>query len=133
MAGLPELSEVLKIMKPKIQPGEYIFCVVSEAKFRTMNIKALCTFKEKEGISAILDRPSADGNAIQYSSVWKMISLSVNSSLESIGMLAAISTRFAKERIPLNVISAYHHDHLFVPVQFAEKAMALLKKIGEEA
>ncbi len=133
MASPIDLRELLKIMKPKLQLGEWVFCVVSEVKFRHMNIKALCTFKEKEGISAILDRPSADANSIQYSSMWRMISLSLHSNLEGIGMLAAISTRFAKEGIPLNIVSAYHHDHLFVPAKSVDRALAILKDIGEKA
>ena len=133
MAEITNLKQILASLKPKLQMGEYAFCVVSEEKFRHMNIKALCTFKEKEGISAILDRPSADSNGIHYDTAWRMISLTVHSALEGIGLLAAVSARFAKEGIPLNVVSAYHHDHLFVPSKFADRALGILQEMQEKA
>ena len=44
-----------------------------------------------------------------------MITLDVHSSLESVGFLAAVSARLAAAGIPCNAVSAFHHDHLFVP------------------
>jgi hypothetical protein len=58
-----------------------------------------------------------------------LITLTVNSDLFEVGLLAAVTAALAKEKIPCNAISAYHHDHLLVPYEMKDKALALLKKL----
>lgn len=55
-----------------------------------------------------------------------MITLTVHSSLEAVGFLAVITRHLAQHSISVNAVSAYHHDHLFVPVHRADEAMRLL-------
>jgi hypothetical protein len=59
-----------------------------------------------------------------------MITLEVNSSLEAVGFLAAITGRLAEAGIPVNPVSGFHHDHLFMPEGRAEEAMAILGKMA---
>jgi len=61
-----------------------------------------------------------------FLSVFRMIALSVRSSLDAVGFLAAISQKLAEHEISVNAISAYYHDHLFVPTAQAERVMELL-------
>lgn len=58
-----------------------------------------------------------------------MITLNVNSSLNVVGFLAHISSKIAEAEIPVNVVSAFYHDHLFIPVEKAYDALKLLKEI----
>ncbi|WP_414640799.1 ACT domain-containing protein [Archangium sp.] len=55
-----------------------------------------------------------------------MLTLSVHSSLEAVGFLAAVTTRLAARGISVNPVSAYFHDHLFVPSARATESLALL-------
>ncbi len=57
----------------------------------------------------------------------RMITLRVASSLEAIGFLAAITAELAQAGIAVNPVSAFHHDHLFVPEDRAEEAMTILR------
>ncbi len=132
LEAISDLNVLIKNMKPKIALAEYVFCVVSEAKFRLMNIKPICTFREREGVTAIIDKASADSNGIHYTGTWKLISISIYSDLHSIGFLAAITAKLAEAGISVNIVSAYHHDHLFVPLEKAQACMQLLKKMSEE-
>ena len=52
-----------------------------------------------------------------------MITLSVHSSLDAVGFLAAITNKLAAAAISFNPVSAYYHDHLFIPANRAEQAM----------
>ena len=50
----------------------------------------------------------------------------MHSSLEAVGLLAEVARRLAAHGISVNVVSGYYHDHLFVPVDRAEEALAAL-------
>ena len=130
MAGLTRLSLLLKAMKPKLQKGEWVFCCVPEKKFSRIKIKPLLTFKEKEGVTLIIEKKMAKANSLHYSESWSLITLQVHSSLTAVGFLALITNRLAKEGISINVISAHYHDHLFVPSGKAKKAIGILKRLS---
>ena len=61
-----------------------------------------------------------------------MITLTVHSSLEAIGLLASVATSLATAGIPCNAVAAYHHDHLFVPNELADQALSVLRGIATE-
>ena len=55
--------------------------------------------------------------------------LEIHSSLEAVGFLAAILPPLAAAGIGVNPVSAFHHDHLFVPEQRAAEALAILEAL----
>ena len=61
-----------------------------------------------------------------------MITLNVHSSLEAVGFLAAITARLAAAGMGVNPVSAYFHDHLFVPADRVDEAMAILEGLAAE-
>ena len=64
----------------------------------------------------------------------RRITLGVHSSLEAVGLTAVVSTLLAKHEISAaNMIAGYHHDHLFVPANDAERAVELLIQLAEES
>ena len=65
---------------------------------------------------------------INYESVYKLISLNVHSSLDAVGLTAAFSTKLAEKNISANVVAAYYHDHIFVPEEKAEQALAAISE-----
>jgi hypothetical protein len=60
-----------------------------------------------------------------------MITLTVHSSLEAVGFLAA--GRLAEAGISVNAVSAYYHDHLFVAEHRADEALRLLQSMSKQA
>lgn len=63
----------------------------------------------------------------------RMLTLNVHSSLEAVGFLAAITARLATAGIGVNPVSAFYHDHLFVPADRAEEALDVLQKLAADA
>ena len=59
----------------------------------------------------------------------RQISLQVHSSLDGVGLTAAVSGLLAEHGIACNMVAAFHHDHLFVPADRAEEALALLQRL----
>jgi uncharacterized protein len=58
------------------------------------------------------------------------LTLDVHSSLEAVGLTAAVSARLAALGIACNVIAGYHHDHLLVPVGRADQAIDALSSVS---
>ncbi len=130
MNGEQNLEKLLKTMKPKLNPGEYIFYTTGDiAGFDPSNIVML--FREEEGNTLILEKVYADSLDIAYHSTFSWITLSVHSSLEAVGLTAAFSTALAAKKISCNVVAGFYHDHIFVGPKDAEKAMEILERFSE--
>ncbi len=125
MSGETDLTQLLQNMRPERRPGEYVFCIVNSSAQATA-LEPVCVFQEQEGVSVILPKEQADARSLSYSLVCAWITLMVHSSLEAVGLTAAVSQALAEENISCNVVAAYYHDHLFVPVKDAERAMVVL-------
>ena len=80
-------------------------------------------FHEKEGVTFILEQQDAVNKKIHYQSVYRLITLNVQSSLDAVGLTAAFSAKLAEKNISANVVTAYYHDHIFVPEEKAEQAL----------
>ena len=79
----------------------------------------------------ILTKQKADEAELPYSGTFAWITLTVHSSLEAVGLTAAVSQALTKANISCNIVAAYYHDHLFVPYMDAEKAMAALQDLTQ--
>lgn len=117
-------------MKPELVRGGYVFCSVTKERF-DKRLEPILIFKEDEGTTFILKREVAAAHSIPYSGVWAWITLTVHSDLAAVGFLAAITKELAEAGISMNAVSAYHHDHLFVPIDKAKKAMQILKELSK--
>ena len=123
MPGEETLNVLLGRLEPQLCEGEYVFCTHPE-----ITGDPVCAFHEAEGWTLVLPRSSAERLGIPFTYPCRMITLNVHSSLDAIGLLAAIATALAARGISVNVVSAYYHDHLFVPADRAEEAMEVLRK-----
>lgn len=131
MPGEQHLNILLKTMRPELVKGEFVFCCVSPEQIERLSVNPVCQFREREGITLILPRKQAEALQLDSLYVSRMITLTVQSSLEAVGFLAAITTKLAAHDISVNAVSAYYHDHLFVPVDKAEMALRLLQEFAE--
>jgi uncharacterized protein len=130
MPGESDLSIILKTLKPFLHDGEYVFCQVPDQYPIDLN-EIISYFKEGEGITIILSKATADQFKLPYSFVSAWITLTVHSSLESVGLTAAFSNALAAAGISCNVVAAYFHDHIFVDIKDAQKAMEVLEGISK--
>lgn len=87
---------------------------------------AIMLFREDEGLTVVV----AADNGVDAAH-WAQITLRIHSSLEAVGMMAAIATALAARGIPCNAVSAYYHDHLFVPWERRADAMRALHALAE--
>ena len=89
------------------------------------------TFREEEAMTFIVELTAAEnsGFEILFRGAW--ITLTVHSALSGVGLTAAFATALGKEGLSANVVAAYYHDHIFVAVEDAERAMAALQKLQQ--
>lgn len=130
-AGHRNLDVLIASMQPMLQPETYVFLTLPGRRFPP-DLTPVMTFQETEGTTLILDLDVAARHGIVGDSPSRMITLSVHSSLDAIGFLARVTVRLADEGISVNAVSAYFHDHLFVPEQRAEDAVAALLAMAQE-
>ncbi len=131
MTGITDLQTLLNSMEPVLKPKEYVFITLANADWNKISkLNPISVFHEDEGVSLIIDKQTADRNRIPYDSVFRLVTLHVHSSLDAVGLTAAFSTALADHGISANVVAGYYHDHIFVPADKAEGAIAVLKSIG---
>jgi hypothetical protein len=122
MTGETDLDTMLRGLQPTLHPDEFVF-----AQAAAPAGDPICTFREPEGYTLILPRTEAERLGIPFTYPCRMITLSVHSSLEAVGLLARVAAILAGRGISVNVVSAYYHDHLFVPVQRAGETLEALR------
>jgi hypothetical protein len=59
-----------------------------------------------------------------------MITLNVHSALDAVGFLSAVMQALTAAGISSNAVSAFYHDHLFVPLNRAEEALQVLRELS---
>ena len=131
MRGETNLQRLLKELHPRRNAGEYVYCTV-ESKDQAAQLEPLCLFVEEESVTVILSKSEADSLGLPYSTVLAWITLTVHSSLEAVGLTAAVANALADANISCNVVAAYYHDHLFVPTRDAAQALAILHALTGE-
>jgi hypothetical protein len=130
MIGETNLNTLLAGMQPVLNEYPYVFCTVSQEIYATLPVVPLLMFKEREGVTVILTQSQAKRSGLPFAETWAWIELHVHSSLSAVGFIAAVSSRLAQAGISVNLVSAYYHDHLFVPWESRGRAMQLLEDLS---
>lgn len=157
--GSTDLDHLLRSMQPTLHPSTFVFATVHQVSFATdaANIEITpqllppdlfiqASSVEKEGLTVITTRKCAEAHAefsiaggthgrveckLEIAGPSRMISLTVHSSLEAVGLTARISSAFAEANLPCNVVAGYFHDHVFVPEGREQEAMGVLGALAK--
>jgi hypothetical protein len=132
MSGERNLATLLRSMKPEMQEGVFVFCTLSAGHEISQHLKPVHIFHEREGTAFVVRHEEAERLGLPHRFVSRLITLTVHSSLETVGFLAAVTAPLAQAGISVNAVSAFYHDHLFVPVERAEEAMRILQGLAED-
>lgn len=131
MSGTVDINVLLKDMKPVLDETEYVFCTQNcfEINNKIIKLKPIATFVEKEGLTIIISKNTADKNSLNYDGIFNKITLEIHSSLEAVGLTAAFSKALTSHNISANVVAGYYHDHIFVPKDKASLALKALNSL----
>lgn len=122
------LASLLRTLQPRRNPGTYAFVSVPSST-NTTALEPIASFREREGLTLIVEEQHARaaGLTILFRAAW--LTLDVLSELSATGLTAAVASALADAGIACNVVAAAHHDHLFVPVESADSALAVLQAL----
>lgn len=129
--GEDNLTTLLASLRPQLHPAVFVFCALKPDEPIPEGLSPICQFREVEGLTLIVEQEQAESFGLACNYPCRMVTLAVHSSLEAVGMLAAITQTLAAEGISVNAVSAYYHDHLFVECDQVEAALECLKKLGK--
>jgi uncharacterized protein len=130
MPGERDLHQLLRNASPSLHPEVFVFCTLPEGDLPA-DVKPVCTLRETEGMTIIVRRGEAERLGLAHTFSCRMITLNAHSALDAVGFIAAITERLAARGISANIVSGYYHDHLFVPLERSEEAVALLGELGD--
>lgn len=128
-----DTQAMLAGMTPVLTTGVFVFCCVERDRAATLYAESEGVFQEEEGTTLVLPLARAETLGFDTQMPMRRIVLEVYSALDGVGLTAGVATALADEAIPCNVVAAYHHDHVFVPEEMAEKALSILQALQRRA
>jgi len=126
-----DTAALIRSMQPRLHAGTFVFLNMPGDSIPVAT-RPVMIFREAEGLTAIVTREEAAAAGLGGAFPCRMITLEVQSALEAVGFLAAVTARLAAAGIAVNPVSAFHHDHLFIPEERAEEALRLLGEMAAE-
>ena len=126
MTGIKDLELLLRQLEPELDPMKYVFL---HGAYDFADSRVFAVIQEAEGKTSIV-KVEDDLLLAREHTLFSRITLQIHSSLEAVGLTAAVSTALAKEGISCNIVAGFFHDHLFVPHDFADRAMKALGRLA---
>jgi hypothetical protein len=127
VAGERDLTVLLRDMSPRLHAGAYVYVLAPE---EPVDADPIVVVREEEGTTWVLRREEADALGLPYGFVAARITLEVHSALEAVGLTAAFARALTEAGISANVVAGLHHDHIFVPHERAQDAVAALRALS---
>ena len=126
--GATDLDAMLADLSVVRRPGAFAWVVVEETTAAVLAV-ARAVVREEQGTTVVLAVEDAErlGLDVEFVSAW--LTLAVQSSLEAVGLTAAFSRVLADAGIACNVVAGVHHDHLLVPVDRVDDAVAAIERL----
>lgn len=112
-------------MKISCDDIEYAFASTSDMGSFEVE-KVIGFFREEEGYTIIATTDYLNLIGLSFEGEFAMLSISIHTSLEMVGLTAVLATKLSDAGISANVVAGYYHDHIFVQYSKREKAVEAL-------
>ena len=133
MMGERDLNVLLRQMNAELDETVYVFVRLRAEDTYPAGLRPRMVFEEEEGTTLILPLDEATQAGLETTYPCKRIVLKIHSALEAVGFLARITKELAGHGISANAVSAYFHDHVFVPEHKAKTALDVLRTLSLNA
>ncbi|MHA7862058.1 ACT domain-containing protein [Tessaracoccus sp. Y36] len=134
MAGLTDLGALLRDLSSSVRDGRFVYVLraddtLDDYDWEALEVEAQAVIVEVEGRTLILEEEVALDYDKQFDGVFGWITLEVHSSLQAVGLTAAVSTALAGAGISCNMLAGLHHDHLLLPIDSVPSALEVLERL----
>ena len=126
-APLRDLDRLLASLDPALVPGLLAYAALPPDAGVPAGLEPFALLREDEGTTVIAAPAALRDAGLEPVFPCRRIVLRVRSALEAVGLTAAVASALAEAGIPCNVVAAFHHDHLLVPAERADEALARLR------
>lgn len=123
MPGETDVAAMLATLDVERRPGTYGYVDTRAGGAAPTGAVAMIA----EGHTTCWVVPLPHPHAV-FPAAW--LTLTVDSSLEAVGLTAAFSAALAEVGIPTNVLAGLRHDHILVPADRADDAVATLRALA---
>jgi hypothetical protein len=127
MPGERDLGAILASLAVTREPGVFVVAQLPAGTAAPPGTRAWV--REREGDTVVLLREDAVAAGLPFVFEAAWLTLAVHTSFEAVGLTAAFATRLAEDGVPANVLAGHHHDHILVPADRADDAMAALRSL----
>ncbi len=126
MTGETDLDAMLATLEVVRRPGTFVYVELADPAGITVGdgVEAVLNDGDSFTVVASTDAAERHGWDAEFPAAW--LTLTVHSSLEAVGLTAAFAASLGEAAIPCNVIAGFRHDHILVPVDQADTAIAQL-------
>ncbi|WP_025770611.1 ACT domain-containing protein [Thioalkalivibrio sp. HK1] len=133
MLPVRDLDSMIAHLSVSVRTGKYTVVSLDAGTAPSIGDGVEAVVHERQGdtVVATTQRAEREGWIGDFIASW--LTIDVHSALDSVGLTAAISTALAEENIPCNVLAAFYHDHLLIPAQCEERAVAILDGLRKQA
>jgi uncharacterized protein len=125
--GERDLDALLATIDVERRPGIFAVVTGDHPGFAAV---AAASVSESEGMTWVVPVDAAQAAGIDVDFVAAWLTLTVHSALDAVGLTAAFSRVLADSGIPCNVLAGFHHDHLLVPVDRVDDAIARIRALA---
>ena len=125
--GETDLARLLGASTATVREGSYAVARTDEPVPVGGGVDALVV--EAEGVTVVARLEVAEARGWEIAFVGRWVTLDVHSSLAAVGLTAAVAAAFAEQGIPCNVLAGYFHDHLLVPPDRLDDALAAIDRL----
>lgn len=135
--GETDLAAILDALTVSRRAGVFHVVAVAAAQAGGLGVGS--------GIEALIREPEAVGETVTvvcdtealerhgwssaFDAAW--LTIDVHTSMEAVGLTAAMSAALGAQQIPCNILAGFHHDHLLVPVDLADRAVDCLLSLRD--
>lgn len=129
-AGETDLAILLATLQPELSREEFVILHFDGGWQQVGELAPWAVISEEEGLTVIIERERAAASGLGSEALFRRITLQVHSSLEAVGLTAAVAGQLSRYGISANVVAGCYHDHIFVPAPRGEEALAALEKLA---
>lgn len=122
---LADLDEILASLAVSRREGVFAVCSVDDIP--DADVEAVVF--EDEGITVVLPLEQAEALRLSWGLEAAWLTIDVRTALDGVGLTAALAAALADADVPCNVLAGFHHDHLLVPVDRVELAIATIEAL----